>query len=103
MHNSKNKIPAQLPKTIVGNTVSTNSSHVTNDAAHIHGSLCKTKKVNGVVIACDRRIPEGSTRNATFITVEWVFPGRVVVKELNGRVFEYVPGIEAVAVAAQHF
>ena len=51
------------------------------------------------MIACDRRIPEGGTRNATFITVEWVLPGRVVVKELNGRVIECVPGIEAVAVA----
>ena len=48
--------------------------------------MVKTKKVNGVVIACDRKIPEGGTRNATFIIVEWVLPGRVVVKESNGRV-----------------
>ena len=80
MHKSEKKMPAQLPKTIVGNTVSTKASRVTNDAARIYGSLCKTKKVNGVVIACDRQIPEGGTRNATFITVEWVLPGRVVVK-----------------------
>ena len=86
-------MPAQLPKTIVGNTVSTKASHVTNDAARIYGSLWKTKKVNGVVITCDRRIPEGSTRNATFITVVLVLSGRVVVKELNGRVIEYMPGI----------
>ena len=51
------------------------------------------------MIACDRRIPEGGTRNTTFITVEWLLPGRVVVKYLNGRVIEYVHGIEAVAVA----
>ena len=92
-------MPAQLPKTIVGNTVSTKASHITNDAARIYGLLWKTNNVNGVVIACDRRIPEGGTHNATFITVEWVLPGRVVVKELNGRVIEYVPGIEAVVVA----
>ena len=92
-------MPAQLPKTIVGNTVSTKASHVTNDAARIYGLLWKNNKVNGVVIACDRRIIEGSTRNATFITVEWVLTGHVVLKELNGRVIEYVPGIEAVVVA----
>ena len=92
-------MPEQLPKTIVGNTVSTKASHVTNDAAHIYGSLWKTKKVNGVVIACDRRIPKGSTRNATFITLEWVLPGHVVVKYLKGRVIEYVPVVEAVVVA----
>ena len=57
------------------------------------------KKVNGVVSACDIRIPEGSTRNATFITIEWVLPRGVVVKDLNGIVSEYVPGIEVVAVA----
>ena len=51
------------------------------------------------MIACDRWIPEGSTRNATFITVEGVLPGRVILKELNVRVIKYVPGIEAVAVA----
>ena len=73
-------MPAQLPKTIMGKTVSTKASHTTNDAARIYGSLWKTKKVNGVVIACDIRIPKVGTRNATFITVEWVLPGRVVVK-----------------------
>ena len=98
MHNSEKKKPAQLPKTIVGNTVSTKASHITNDSACIYGSLWKTKKVYVVVIACDKRIPKGGTRNATFITVEWVLSGRIVVKELNGRVIEYVPGIEAVAV-----
>ena len=51
------------------------------------------KKVNGVVSACDIRFPEGSTRNATFITVEWVLTGHVVLKELNGRLIEYMPGI----------
>ena len=99
MHNSEKRIPSQLPKTIVGNTVSTKASRITNDAAGIYGSLWKTKKINGVVIACGRRIPEGGTRNATFITVEWVLPGRVVVKEFNGRVIECVPGIEVVVVA----
>ena len=63
-------MPVQLPKTIVGNTLSMEASHITNDADPIYGSLWKTKNVNGVVIACDRRIPEGGTRNATFITVE---------------------------------
>ena len=63
-------MPAELHNMIVGNTVSTKASHVTNDAARVYGSLWKTKKVNGVVIACHRRISEGSTRNATFITVE---------------------------------
>ena len=81
------------------NTVSTKASHIINDAARIYGSLWKTKKVNDVVIACDKSIPEVGTHNATFITVEWDLPGRVVVKELNGRVIEYVPGIEAFAVA----
>ena len=65
MHNSKKKITAQLPKTIVENTVSTKASHITNDAACIYGFLWKTKKVNGVVIACDRRIPKGGIRNST--------------------------------------
>ena len=99
MHNSEKKILAQLPKTILGDTVSTKKYHITNDAARIYGSLWKMKKVNGVVIACERQIPEGGTRNATFINVEWVLPGRVVVKELNGRVIQYVPAIEAFAVA----
>ena len=99
MHNSEKIMPAQLPKTIAGNTVSKKASHITNDATRIYGPLWKTKKVNGVVIACDIRIPEVGTRNATFITVEWVLPGRVVLKEFNGRVVECVPGIEAVAVA----
>ena len=99
MHNSEKRMPAQLPKMIVGNTVSTKVPHITNDVASIYGSLWKTKKVNGVVIACDRSIPEGGTHNATFITVKRVLPGRVVVKKLNGRVIECVPGIEAVAVA----
>ena len=67
-------MPDQLPKKIVGNTVSKKASHVTNDAARIYTLLWKTKKVNGVVITCDRRIPEASTSNATFITVEWVLP-----------------------------
>ena len=99
MHNSKKRMPAQLPKTIVGDTVSTKDSHIIKDAAHIYGSLWETKKVNGKVIACDRSIPEGGTRNATFITVDLFLPGRVVVRELNGRVIECVPGIEVVVVA----
>ena len=61
-------MPAQLPKTIVGNTVSTKASHITNDAARIYGLLWKTNKGNGVVITCDRRIPEGGTRNFTLST-----------------------------------
>ena len=36
VHISEKKIPAQLPKTIVGNTVSTKASHITNDAACIY-------------------------------------------------------------------
>ena len=79
-------MPAQLPKTIVGNTVSKKASHINNDAARIYISFWKMKKINGVVIACDRRIPKGGTRNVTFITVEWVLSGRAVTKELNGRV-----------------
>ena len=93
MHNSEKKMPAHLPKTIVDNTLSTKASHVTNDSAHIYGFIWKTNKVNSVVIACDKRIPKGSKRIATFISVEWVLPGRVVVKELNGRVIDYVPSI----------
>ena len=89
----------QIPINIVGNTVSTKASRANNDATRIYGSLWKTKKLNGVVIACDRRIPEGSTINATFISVEWVLPGCVVLKQLNRRVIQYVPGIEEVVVA----
>ena len=79
------------PKSVVGNNVTTKASHVTHDACRIFGSLWKTKKVPGVVIASEKRTPDGSTRNATFITIEWTLPGRVVLKELNGRLVEYVP------------
>ena len=58
-------MPVAPPKTIVGNTVTAKASHITNDAALIYGSLWKSKKIKGVVIACTRRIPDGSTRNAT--------------------------------------
>ena len=81
------------PKSVVGNNVTTKASHVTHDVCRIFGSLWKTKKVPGVVIASEKRTPDGSTRNATFITVEWTLPGRVVLKELNGRLVEYVPPI----------
>jgi len=79
------------PKTVVGNKVKTKASYVTHDACRIFGSLWKSKKISGKVIASDKRIPHGSTRNATFITTEWTLPGRVVVKELNGRLVEYMP------------
>ena len=49
------------------------------------------------MIASDKRIPDGSTRNATYITAEWTLPGRVVVKELNGRLVEYMPPGDEVA------
>ena len=68
-------MPAVPPKTVVGNTVSAKTSHSTNDADHIYGPLWKLKLIKGVVIAFDKRVPEGSTRNATFITVEWSIPG----------------------------
>ena len=52
------------------------------------------------MIASEKRIPDGGSRNATFITAEWSLPGRILVKELNGRLVEYVPeatGAEIVA------
>ena len=85
------------PKTVVGNNVTTKASNVTHDACRIFGSLWKTKKIPGKVIASDKRIPDGSTRNATYITAEWTLPGRVVVKELNGRLVEYMPPSDEVA------
>ena len=79
------------PKSVVGNNVTTKASHVTHNACRIFGSLWKTKKVPGIVISLEKRIPDGSSRNVTFITVEWTLPGRVVLKELNGRLVEFVP------------
>ena len=39
-------------------------------------------------------------RNGTFITCEWTLPGRVITKELNRRLVEYVPlGNDVVHVA----
>ena len=78
--------------------MSANAFHVTNDAARIYGSLWKTKKINGVIIACDKRVPVGSTRSATFVTVEWSLPGRVELKELSSRLVTYVPNAEPEAV-----
>ena len=91
-------MPVAIPKTVVGNTVSANASLVTNDAVCIHRSLWKNKKINGVIIACDKRVPVGSTRNATFVTVEWSLPGRVLLKELSSRLVTYVPNAEPEAV-----
>ena len=75
------------------------ASHITNDAARIYGSRWKTKLIKVVVISCEKRVPEGSTRNATFATVKWSLPGQVVVKELNGQLLMYVPNVEPDAVA----
>ena len=83
-------MPVAVPKTIIGNTICAKASHITNDAARIYGSLWKSKKVNGVVIASEKIIPDGSARIATFVTAEWSLPGRVLVKELNGRLVQYV-------------
>ena len=78
-------MPVTLPKTIVGNIVIAKALHITNNTAYICGSLWKSKKIKGVVIACARRIPDSSSCNATLIAVEWSLPGCVVLKELNGR------------------
>ena len=42
------------------------------------------------MIASEKPVPDGGTRNATFITVEWSLPGCVVIRELNGRVVQYI-------------
>ena len=94
-------MPAAAPKTIIGNIVSAKASHITNDAARIYGSLWKSKKINGVVIASEKRIPDGGSRNATFITAEWSLPGRILVKELNGRLVEYVPDANGEDIVAE--
>ena len=55
-------MPIVPPKTIIGNNVSAKASQITNDAARIYGSLWKVKRINGVVIASEKRIPDGGTR-----------------------------------------
>jgi len=87
------------PKILVENNVTTKASYITHDACRIFGSLWKTKKIPGKVIASEKRIPAGSTRNATFITVELTLPGRIVLKELNRRLVEYTPPSYEVYVA----
>ena len=77
-------MPVVPPKIIVGKNVLAKSSHVTNDAACIYELLWKSKKLNGVVIASEKRVPDGGTHNVTFITVEWSLLGRIIMKELNG-------------------
>ena len=94
-------MPATQPKIIIENRIYAKASHITNIAALIYGSLWKAKKVNGVIITCEKKVPEGSTRNATFVTAEWSLPGRIVVKELNSRLVQYIPdenGSEIVAI-----
>ena len=98
---NRSQMPATQPKTIIGNRICAKASHITNDAARIYGSLWKAKKINGIVTACEKRVPEGSTRNATFVTAEWSLPGRIIVKELNSRLVQYIPdedGSEIVAI-----
>ena len=93
-------MPTVQPKIIIGNRICAKASHITHIAALIYGSLQKTKKVDGVIIASEKRVPEGSSRNATFVTAEWSLPGRIVVKELNSRLVQYIPdenGSEIVA------
>ena len=94
-------MPIVPPKTIIGNNVSAKASQITNDAARIYGSLWKVKRINGVVIASEKRIPDGGTRNATFITAEWSLPGRILIKELNGRLVEYVPDANGEEIVAE--
>ena len=94
-------MPVVPPKTIVGNGVSAKASQITNDAARIYGSLWKVKRINGIVIASEKRILDGGTRNATFITAEWSLPGRILIKELNGRLIEYVPDANGVEIVAE--
>ena len=81
-------------KIVVGNTLSADANHVTNDAARTYGSLWKTKKVNGLITSCKKRVHVGSTRNATFVICEWNLPGRVVLKELSSRLVAHVPNAE---------
>lgn len=37
---------------------------------------------------------KGATQNMTFITGEWEIPGRIVAKDLNGRLFQFVPPVD---------
>ena len=73
-------MPDTTPKTTIGIGVAAKASHITNDAARIYESLWKSEKIKGVVIAAKNCVPDGGTRNATIITVEWSLPGRIVVK-----------------------
>ena len=94
------KMVAVPSKTIVRNKVMTKASNLSNDAARIFLSVWKSKKIPGKVLRLDKGKPNGSTRNATFITCKWILPGRVITKELNGRSVEYVPpGKDVVPVA----
>ena len=82
--------PRPHPKTVPGNTVSTKVSFITHDAARIYGVQWRSKKIRGRVISSTKRVPAGSSRNQTFVTAEWYLPTRVVVKELSGRVVDFV-------------
>ena len=83
--------PRPPPKTVPGNRVSTRASLITHDAPRIYGVQWRSKIIEGKVISSCKRIPEGQTRNQTFVTADWYLPSRVVTKELNGRVIEFVP------------
>ena len=74
------------PRLVIHNRVNTKASLVTKDAARIYGSQWKTKLIEGKVTKVDKRIPEGKSRSATYIEVDWELPGRVIRKELNSRV-----------------
>ena len=70
------------PRLVIHNRVNTKASLVTKDAARIYGSQWKTKLIEGKVTKVDKRIPEGKSRSATYIEVDWELPGRVIRKEL---------------------
>ena len=98
-------MPVVPPKIVVGNTVS-KIAHTIHDAAWIFGSVRKTKIFSGIFIASEKWITEGVNRNTTFITAEWEIPGRVITKELYGRVVQYVPpeegGVSITVLIAQN-
>ena len=75
---------------------------LTHNAARIYGSNWKTKIVFGKVAASEKRIPDGTTRKATFVTAEWVICGNIVVKELNARNVEYYPDEDILPVFVEY-
>ena len=81
-------MPRQAPKSVVGTKITILARHITHDAARIYGSVWKTKKIEGTVVASQKRVPPGGSRNTTFITGDWALPGRNVIKEVNGRLVE---------------